>query len=484
MTFTTFAFFGFFLAVLILYYLFPHRVRKLLLLAASYVFYMWSMPSLGIVLLGTTLLSYGAAFLIDPKRGSRRSRAWILAGCCLIHFGLLFVCKYLQMTLDLAFRLLPSLIPQRTVHLILPAGISFFTFAVTGYLFDVYRGKLPPERNILDYAVFVAFFPCVLSGPIGQARSFLPQLKQRIPFRAEHVKAGILRFVFGLFQKLVLADNIAVLVNTAYNGAVVSPLTWILVILLYSLQIYFDFCGYSHMALGLAGALGLRVPENFNAPYLSTSVTSFWKKWHISLTSWFREYLYFPLGGSRKGRLRTYFNVLVVFAVSGLWHGAAIHYVLWGLLNGVFQVFERMTAAPRSRLEAHCKGPLRKAAFGLVFGVVTYCLVSLTWLLFRVESLAQLRYVAGQVLGLFRTGFGRVQLAELGLTDPLRNVLLLSLALCTVVDVLWLRGIRMRRLTRSVLPYYAAVSVLILATAVYGVYGKGFNPQDFVYFRY
>ena len=278
MSFTTFLFFGFFLGVLVLYYLLPHRLRKLLLLAASYVFYMWSAPALGAVLLGTTLLSYGAAFLIDPKKRSGRSRAWILGTCCLIHFGLLFVCKYLQMTLDLAYRLLPSIVPQKTVHLLLPVGISFFTFAVTGYLFDVYRGKYPVERNFLDYAVFVSFFPCVLAGPIGQARSFLPQLKQRVPFRSESVKAGVLRFVFGLFQKLVLADNIGALVNAAYGGTVISPVTWVAVILLYSLQIYFDFCGYSHMAIGLATALGFRVTENFNAPYYSTSVTSFWKK--------------------------------------------------------------------------------------------------------------------------------------------------------------------------------------------------------------
>lgn len=484
MSFTTFLFFGFFLGVLVLYYLLPHRLRKLLLLAASYVFYMWSAPALGAVLLGTTLLSYGAAFLIDPKKRSGRSRAWILGACCLIHFGLLFVCKYLQMTLDLAHWLLPSIVPQKTVHLLLPVGISFFTFAVTGYLFDVYRGKYPVERNFLDYAVFVAFFPCVLAGPIGQARSFLPQLKQRVPFRSESVKAGVLRFVFGLFQKLVLADNIGVLVNAAYGGTVISPVTWVAVILLYSLQIYFDFCGYSHMAIGLATALGFRVTENFNAPYYSTSVTSFWKKWHISLTSWFREYLYFPLGGSRKGNLRTYFNILVVFAVSGLWHGAAVHYVLWGALNGVFQVLERMTAAPRNRLEARCRGGARKLIYGLVFGAGTYVLVSLTWLLFRVENLGQLQYVAGQILGLFRTGLGPLQLRALGLNDQLRTVLLLSLALCSVVDALWMRGKRMQRLSRSVLPFYAVVCALILVTAVYGVYGEGFNAQEFVYFKY
>ena len=483
MSFQSFTFFGFFLVVLAAWYLLPRKAAKPMLLAASYVFYLWAVPAAGLVLLLTTLLSYAAGRLLPPGRADR-SRRWVLAGCCLVHFGLLFVFKYLQFALQLAARLLPGLGLPTELSLAAPVGISFFTFAVTGYLFDVYRGKLEPERSLLDYALFVAFFPCVLAGPIGQARSFLPQLKKPVPFRAEQVKGGLLRFVFGLFQKLVLADNLGALVDAAYGGQVITPLTWIVVLLLYSLQIYFDFSGYSHMAIGLAGSLGLQVQENFNAPYYAASVTSFWKKWHISLTSWFREYLYFPLGGSRKGTLRTWFNILVVFTVSGLWHGAAVHYVLWGLLNGALQVFERMTAKPRSRLEARCRSPLTRAVYTLVCGVLTYCAVSLTWLLFRAESMTQLRYVLGQLLGAVHSGLGSLKLEALGMNDRLRTVLLAALALCAVVDLLWSRGIRMKRLTGSVLPYYLVVSALILATAVYGVYGKGFNPQDFVYFRY
>lgn len=482
MSFTTYLFFGFFAAVLLLYYVLPHRLRKLLLLAASYVFYMWSMPALGAILLASTVISYAAGRWIAVKGRGSAQRAWILTGTCVLHFGLLFLCKYLQMALDLAFRF--GLFGQVQTNLLLPVGISFFTFAVTGYLFDVYREKMPAETNFLDYAVFVSLFPCILAGPINRAREFLPQLKQPIRFSGEQVKHGILRFAFGLLQKLVLADNIGTLVNAAYGGAVISPLTWIAVLLLYSLQIYFDFSGYSHMAIGVAEAFGLTVPENFNAPYLSTSVTSFWKKWHMSLTSWFREYLYFPLGGSRKGRARTYFNILIVFAVSGLWHGAAVHYVLWGLLNGMLQVLERMLASPRERLEHRLRSPIPRAIYALLCCAVTYCLISLTWLLFRAEGLSQLRYVVGQILGMFRTGLGGLQLAQLGL-NPVRGwVLLLGCGLCTVVDALWARGWRMRRLSDSVLPYYAVISILIVIVAVFGAYGNGFDPQDFVYFRY
>lgn len=484
MSFTTFLFFGFAAAVLVLYWLLPHRARKLLLLAASYFFYMWSMPAMGLVLLASTGISYWAARGIEPKACGDRRRKAILALCCLLHFGLLFVCKYLQWTLDLAHRVFPGLIASTELHLLLPVGISFYTFAITGYLFDVYRGKLPAERSAVDYGLFTAFFPCILAGPIGRAREFLPQLKQPIPFRSERVKAGVLRFLFGLMQKMVLADNIGTVVDRAYGGQSVSPATWIAVILLYSLQIYFDFAGYSHMAIGLAAAFGLRVPENFRAPYFSASVGSFWRRWHISLTSWFREYLYFPLGGSRKGKLRTCVNILVVFALSGLWHGASTHFVLWGLLNGVLLVLERLLASPRKRFEERLRGKASRTLWLLVCGGITYCLISVTWLLFRADSLAQILAVTGRLLSGFRTGFGALQLAELGLDRWLGGVLLAALVLSAAVDLLQRRGKGVSRLTGSVLPCCFAAAALILFVALFGVYGEGFDPKDFIYFRF
>ena len=484
MSFTTFLFFGFLSLILLGWYLLPGRGQRLWLLAANYVFYMWSMPALGLLLLAVTGLSYGAArWMGAPESAARGKRRGILTAACLVLFGLLFVCKYLQMALDLLGRVIPGAAGLR-VGLLLPAGISFFTFAVTGYLFDVYRGKTAAEKNFLDYAVFVSFFPCILAGPIGQARSFLPQLKERRPFAASQLKGGLLRFAWGMVQKLVLADNIGTLVNAAYGGRIVTPLTWIVLILLYSLQIYFDFAGYSNMAIGVAQAMGLRVPENFDAPYFSTSVTAFWKKWHMSLTGWFREYLYFPLGGSRKGTARTYFNILVVFAVSGLWHGAAVHYVVWGLLNGIFQVWERITAPLRKRLEARLQKPALRWPYLVLRWALTYCLISITWLCFRAESFSQLRFIIGQVLGLFRTGLGALNLKALGLQDGMDTLLLVGVGAAAAVDALHARGKRLLRLSATVLPYYLVMAILLTAAALFGVYGKGFNPQDFVYFKY
>ena len=484
MSFTTFLFFGFFALILLGWYLLPGRGQRLWLLAANYVFYMWSMPALGLLLLFSTALSYGAArWMGGPEDKPKSRRRAILTGACLLHFGLLFVCKYLQMALDLLGRVFSGAAGLH-VELLLPAGISFFTFAMTGYLFDVYRGKTAVEKSFPDYAVFVSFFPCILAGPIGQARSFLPQLKLRQPFRAAAVKGGLLRFAWGMLQKLVLADNIGTLVNAAYGGQIVTPITWIVLILLYSLQIYFDFAGYSNMAIGLAEALGLKVPENFDAPYFTTSVTGFWKKWHMSLTGWFREYLYFPLGGSRKGQVRTCLNILIVFAVSGLWHGAAVHYVVWGLLNGVFQVWERLTSPLRKRAESKLRRPVLRGAYLVLRWALTYCLISLTWLCFRAESFTQIRFILGQILGLFHTGFGSLDLKALGLQPGMGTMLLICGGAAAVVDGLRARGKRVERLQTTVLPYYLVMVVLLLTVAVYGVYGNGFNPQDFVYFKY
>lgn len=484
MSFTTFLFLGFFTLILLGWYLLPGRGQRIWLLAANYLFYMWSMPALGLLLLGETGLSYGAArWMGGPGDGPQGRRRAILTVACLLQFGLLFACKYLQMTLDLLGMILPGAAGLH-VELLLPAGISFFTFAMTGYLFDVWRGKTPAERNFLDYAVFVSFFPCILAGPIGQARSFLPQLKTRRPFAAEQLKGGLLRFAWGMLQKLVLADNIGTMVNAAYAGQITTPLTWIAVLLLYSLQIYYDFAGYSNMAVGLAQAMGLKVPENFDAPYFTTSVTGFWKKWHMSLTGWFREYLYFPLGGSRKGPPRTCLNILIVFAVSGLWHGAAVHYVVWGLLNGVFQVWERLTAPLRKRVEERLRAPALRGPYLVLRWALTYCLISLTWLCFRADSMAQLRYILGQILGLFRTGLGSLDLVALGLTKVMALVLLAWGGVAALVDGLRARGKRVERLQKTVLPYYLVMLVLLLTVAICGVYGAGFNAQDFVYFKY
>ena len=473
----------FFAFVLAGWFLLPARGQKWFLLAACWVFYALQSGGLLVLLLLSTLVSYLAARAMEQRALGRR-KLWLWLGC-LFCFGLLFFYKYFAFFLGPVLRIAHLSLPAWTSSLAVPAGLSFFTFSITGYLFDVYREKLPAERNVVHYALFTSFFPAILAGPVGMARTFLPQLRQRQTFDVERLKAGALRFVFGVFEKLAVADVIAVAVNAAYSGEqTVSGGMWLLVALGYSLQIYFDFAGYSHMALGAAEALGLTLTENFAAPYYSLSVRSFWKKWHISLTGWFREYLYFPLGGSRKGRARTYLNILIVFTVSGLWHGAAMTYVCWGLLNGVLQVLEMLVQPVTARLDHRLeRSPLRFLRAGLR-AAVTYLLISATWVLFRSGSLAQAAEIGGQILGILRFGFGAQTLADLGLT--LRQQISLGgcLAVCAAVDAVSLRAPIRKRLSETLLPYYTAMFLLILATCLLGAYGDGFTAQDFVYFKY
>lgn len=473
----------FFALVLTVYYLLPARGQKPFLLLASWVFYALQSGKLLALLILSSLVSYVAGIAMERKTLGR-CRLWLWLSC-LVCFGLLFFYKYFDFFLAPVFSLFGAAMPAWSESLLVPAGLSFYTFSITGYLFDVYRRKCPAERNFVHYALFAAFFPAVLAGPVGRARAFLPQLRQRQVFRTEQVKQGVLRFCLGAFYKLAAADVIAIAVNTAYSGeTAVSGGMWLAVALLYSLQIYFDFAGYSHMAIGAACALGLGLTENFTAPYYSASVRSFWKKWHISLTGWFREYLYFPLGGSRKGRARTYLNILIVFTVSGLWHGAAMTYVVWGLFNGVLQVLEMLLQPVTERLDARVEN---RALVWLRLGIktaVTYVLISATWVFFRAESLGQALFIGGQILGIFRHGFGAQTLAELGLTLRQQAALTATLLACGAADAVMLRRDALRELSRTLLPYYAAVFCLIAATCLFGAYGSGYTAQDFVYFRY
>lgn len=483
MAFISLKFFLFFALVLAVYYLLPARGQPFWLLLASWVFYYLQSGALLALLLLATLISYFAALAMERETLGQR-KLWLWLGC-LLCFGLLFFYKYFDFFLSPLFSLAGRALPERLTSLAVPAGLSFFTFSITGYLFDVYRGKCAAEKNIVHYAVFTAFFPAILAGPVGRAREFLPQLRQRKTFSFEPVKAGVLRFVFGVVEKLAVADVIAIVVNNAYGGETpVSGGMWLAVALLYSLQIYFDFAGYSHMAIGAATALGLSLTENFTAPYYSASVRAFWKKWHISLTSWFREYLYFPLGGSRKGRGRTYFNILVVFAVSGLWHGAAMTYVCWGLLNGILQVLEMLLQPVTSRLDERLEG---RALGFLRLGLrvaVTYVLISATWVLFRADSLQQAGFIGREILGIFRHGFGGQTLGDLGLTRRQQAALAFSTLLCAGVDAASLKQSVSKKLSGTLLPYYAAIFLLVCVACLFGAYGTGFTAQDFVYFQY
>ena len=476
MSFTSLKYVAFFLVAAGGWYLLPLRLRRYWLLAAGLAFYAFAGLRFLPFLLGAAIVAYAAARAAESGLCGKK-RLWTAAGLILL-LGALFVCKYMGFLFSLiATRLTAPDLP-------LPPGLSFYTFGACAYLIDVQRGKLRAERSFVDVAAYLAFFPVLLAGPVGRAREFLPQLKTPPRFDGGRCRAGAMRFVRGACKKLIAADTLGQLVDNAYaDPSAVSGGAMLLAALAYSLRIYWDFAAYSDMAIGCAEMLGFRVTENFRAPYLSRTVKEFWKKWHISLTDWFREYLYIPLGGSRKGSARTALNVLIVFAVSGLWHGAAWTFVLWGLLNGLFQVIGERTAPLRSRAREALRISEDGRLSAAVQGTVTFLLLTVAWIFFRAEDLPQAIYVLKHILLIVRDGFGFDSMAAL-LTRRQFLLLIPCLVFCVREDVLISRGVRLPADSAVGFRYWGTLAALCFLLELFGIYGPGFDAGAFVYFRF
>lgn len=371
----------FFLVVLTLYFLLRQKwkARKVLLLVASYAFYMAWNPPFVLLLLGSTLLDYSAARRIERIPGRRGRLAWLLASC-IGNLGVLAFFKYGDFLVSNIWWLFEPTAgyPQFLRELVLPVGISFYTFQSLSYTIDVYRGVREPTRNLLDFALYVAFFPQLVAGPILRAGDFLPQLDSNRQVTAEHALSGANQAVRGFAKKILIADVLAEYVDIVYGtpGVFGAWNQWI-AIYAYAFQIYFDFSGYSDIAIGTARMLGFRVPENFRLPYLSGNLAEFWTRWHISLSSWLRDYLYISLGGSRVAHSRVYSNLMITMLLGGLWHGAAWGFVLWGAYHGLGLVIHRTLFRERTLFSV----PRPIAVF------VTFHLVCLGWVFFRAESL-------------------------------------------------------------------------------------------------
>lgn len=312
-----------------------------MLLAASYYFYMCWKPEFIVLILISTAIDYFCGLGIAKFRKSKRvSRALLSVSMCM-NLGLLFFFKYMNFfgeTLTAVCRSISIPFSAPTLDLILPVGISFYTFQTMSYTIDIYRGRMKPEQNFITFALYVSFFPQLVAGPIEKAANLLPQLRQSHPFSYDNATYGLKLMAWGFFKKLVIADRLAaLLVDPVYqNPSHYSGGVFLLSSAAFALQIYCDFSGYSDIARGCAKTMGIDLMVNFKAPYLSASIREFWQRWHISLTSWFREYVYIPLGGNRKGPWKKVLFVTITFFLSGLWHGAGWNFVVWGLLHAVY----------------------------------------------------------------------------------------------------------------------------------------------------
>ena len=360
MLFNSIQFALFFVVVLVVFYVLPPRVRVWWILASSLFFYCFKsveepFAEQSNYLFLAIVMSWSAAVLMDaiPSKGKLKIlRVFFLVSGLITDFGMLFYFKYTKFFIELINPTITSGggAPISTdFDLLMPLGISFFIFTSTGYLFDVYRGKIHAEKNPFYYALFTCFFPCIMSGPIERADHLIPQLKNLHKVKvidADRMSNGITLLVWGLFAKMVIADRIAMIVDNVYgNFFKYGSVELIFASVCYSIQIYCDFMSYSTIAMGCAKLMGIDVFDNFNAPYLSLSVKEFWRRWHISLSSWLRDYVYIPLGGSRCSKLRKYLNVIITFLVSGIWHGAGMNFILWGGIHGALQVADDITLA-------------------------------------------------------------------------------------------------------------------------------------------
>lgn len=387
MLFNSNAFYIFFPIVFTVYWIIPAKYRWGVLLISSYYFYMsWNIKYVTLILT-TTLVSYCAALLME-RTESRRKKKLCLTSALLISFGILFFFKYFNFLSKSVTDVLQSFaipVGQATLNLMLPVGISFYTFQTLSYVIDVYRGEVKACRHFGKYATFISFFPQLVAGPIERTRNLLPQIEGEHTFHTEKGIRGAKMIAWGFFKKIAIADTVAIYVDTVYNAAEsFTGFPLLLATVLFTFQIYCDFSGYSDIAVGTAGLLDIDLMINFKSPYFSASIREFWSRWHISLSTWFRDYVYIPLGGNRRGPWRTRWNLLVTFLVSGLWHGADWTYVLWGGIHGLGQILEREWNR-MFRIDPNKKTWLKMGC--------TFLFVSVTWIFFRANTISDASYI-------------------------------------------------------------------------------------------
>lgn len=395
MLFNSFDYAIFLPVIFIIYWFFTfknYKVQNLILLLSSYIFYsFWDWRFLFLLFL-STVLDYFLAFLIQNS-SKLKIRRFYFCLSLLFNIGFLAVFKYYdffatsfaQGLNHLGFQINPFLI-----EVVLPVGISFYTFHGLSYIIDIYNGKIRLEKNFIDYALFVSFFPLLVAGPIERASHLLPQLKKNRKFDYINATNGLRQILWGLFKKIIIADNCAIIANTIFDNSYnFSGSTLVLGVIFFAFQIYGDFSGYSDIALGSARLFGVELLQNFSFPYFSRNISEFWRRWHISLSSWFRDYLYFPLGGSKKGLIFQLRNICIIFIVSGLWHGANWTFLIWGAINAAFFIPSIFLGSSKSYQNIVAQGNLLPTFQELIQMISTFSLISFGWIFFRSENLNQ-----------------------------------------------------------------------------------------------
>lgn len=470
MLFNSQSFLLFFPLVTLLYYFLPHRLRWLLLLVASCVFYMFFIPYYILILFITILIDYFAGIWIEQSTGKARERyLWLsIVSTCLV----LFVFKYYNFFID-NFNGVATFLhwnySLEALKIILPIGLSFHTFQSLSYVIEVYRGHQKAERDFGIYSLYVMYYPQLVAGPIERPQNLLHQFKQEHVFKFQNFYRGLRLMLYGFFMKLVVADRLSIYVDAVYNHADHhSGTSLALATFFFAFQIYCDFAGYSSIAIGASRMMGIGLMTNFRRPYLSSSISEFWRRWHISLSTWFKDYVYITLGGNRvKSVPRRYLNLLITFLISGFWHGANWTYVIWGGLNGTYLIVE-------SALRPTALGRLTQRASKVLKVIYVFVLIGFSWIFFRSKSLTEATMIIGKILSLKGKLF----------VPPDPEILiycLLAIFFISMIEVSYELIYRRRKLTRFYpIVNYSFMLFLILCIALFGV----FNGGQFIYFQF
>jgi len=499
MLFNSLEFLIFFPVVVLIYFVIPVKLKNYWLLVTSYYFYMCWNPEYALLILFSTVITYLCGIILEKIKQSghdeeiiSRQKKLCVAASFTVNLAILFIFKYAGWAMQLfasaaSFSGIGFSVPE--FDIILPVGISFYTFQALGYTVDVYRNDIPAEKNFFRYALFVSFFPQLVAGPIERSGNLLTQLETPHRFSFFNLRDGLLLMIWGFFQKVFLADRISVFVDSIYTSApgTVSGTMYIIATVLFTFQIYCDFSGYSCIAKGAAKVLGIELMENFNAPFLAQTVSEHWKRWHISLSTWFRDYLYIPLGGNRKGRGRKYLNVMITFAVSGLWHGASLHYVAWGILHGLYQVIGDLMKPVKSFFVRVFRINTESFSHKLLRIAFTFSCVVFSFVLFRANDLRHAGFILKSII--FNPApwelFNGTMYA-FGLNGFNLFLVFVGLVILVIADIFRYRGISVRQIIVRQDWWFRilVVAVSILFIFFFGAWGSSINGAEFIYFQF
>lgn len=487
MLFNSFQFPIFFLTVVTLYFTIPYRYRWILLLGASYYFYMCWNPKYIILIIASTLIDYYAGIQMGKTEVKAERKKFLILSLT-SNLGLLFSFKYFNFfndSLKAAFDHYNIFYNFPAFNVLLPVGISFYTFQTLSYSIDIYRGEMEPEKHLGIFALYVAFFPQLVAGPIERSTHLLPQFYREIDFNYERVTNGLQLMLWGFFKKVVIADRLAVTVNYVYNNPHnFTGVAFVIATYFFAFQIYCDFSGYSDIAIGAARVMGIDIMENFKQPYFSKSISEFWKRWHISLSTWFKDYLYIPLGGNRVKKWRWYYNLMVVFLLSGLWHGANWTFLLWGALHGFYLVFAILTRPVRERFIQIIKLDKIPIIHDYLKNFTIFALVCFAWIFFRANSISDAFYIVSHLFTGWEDvfNFSRLRMPlDFGLSINELYIAVSSIGFLELVHFFQKRvSIRNAISEMPIYLRWTAYYALIFSIIIFGKFGS----QQFIYFQF